>query len=62
MINFENQVALITGARRGIGFAIARTLGRYGAKVVVCDVASENDMKAALDVLHSEGIEVMAHI
>ncbi|MER5436374.1 SDR family oxidoreductase [Streptomyces sp. NPDC002588] len=33
--HFQNQVALITGASRGIGRALARTLGRGGATVVV---------------------------
>ena len=30
------KVALITGASRGIGFAIARRLGRMGARVSIC--------------------------
>ncbi len=33
-INLENQVALVTGASRGIGSAIARTLGQCGATVI----------------------------
>jgi 3alpha(or 20beta)-hydroxysteroid dehydrogenase len=34
----EGRVALVTGAARGIGAAIARTLHREGARVVVADV------------------------
>ncbi|MGA7792734.1 MAG: SDR family NAD(P)-dependent oxidoreductase [Candidatus Acidiferrales bacterium] len=30
------KVALITGASRGIGFAIARRLGQMGARVCIC--------------------------
>jgi len=30
------KVALVTGASRGIGLAIARTLGRMGAKLALC--------------------------
>lgn len=32
----SGRVALVTGASRGIGFAIAQTLGRLGAKVCLC--------------------------
>ena len=34
----ENQVAIITGAGRGIGAAAARLFGHEGARVVVSDL------------------------
>jgi 3-oxoacyl-[acyl-carrier protein] reductase len=34
--SLEGKTALVTGGSRGIGAAIARELGRAGAKVVVC--------------------------
>lgn len=37
----ENQVAIITGAGRGIGAATARLFSRQGAKVVVSDLDAE---------------------
>jgi NAD(P)-dependent dehydrogenase (short-subunit alcohol dehydrogenase family) len=35
---FENKVAIVTGAARGIGRAIAETLGEEGASVLIADV------------------------
>jgi NAD(P)-dependent dehydrogenase (short-subunit alcohol dehydrogenase family) len=40
MIRFDGQVALITGAGRGIGFAYAKLLVERGAVVVVHDVGA----------------------
>jgi len=53
------KVALITGASRGIGFAIARRLGRMGARVSICgrDQAKIDQSAAGL---RGEGIETLA--
>ena len=53
------KVALITGASRGIGFAIARRLGRMGAHVSICgrDQAKLDQSAASL---RGEGIETLA--
>ncbi|MBA2124077.1 3-oxoacyl-[acyl-carrier-protein] reductase [bacterium Unc6] len=34
----NNKIAFITGAGRGIGFEIAKTLGKQGASLVLCDI------------------------
>ncbi|WP_249010655.1 SDR family NAD(P)-dependent oxidoreductase [Conexibacter sp. DBS9H8] len=39
----EGRVAVVTGARQGIGAEIARELRRQGARVVVFDVAAPDD-------------------
>jgi 3-oxoacyl-[acyl-carrier protein] reductase len=52
-------VALVTGASRGIGFAIARRLGEMGARVSICGRDQEKLRQAAAS-LGSSGIETMA--
>jgi 3-oxoacyl-[acyl-carrier protein] reductase len=55
----DGQVALVTGSSRGIGLAIARRLGRMGARVSLCarNLASLETAAAGLRAL---GIEVLA--
>lgn len=50
-MKLENRIALVTGAARGIGFAIAKRFATEGAKVVVADV----DEKAGVDALAALG-------
>ena len=46
-LELPERVAIVTGAARGIGFAIAERLSRAGASVVVADVAEEAAAAAA---------------
>lgn len=69
----ENEVALITGASRGIGHAIALALGREGARVVGTSTSSEgaerisntlkenniNGIGKVLDVTDSAAVEAL---
>jgi 3-oxoacyl-[acyl-carrier protein] reductase len=51
------KTALVTGASRGIGAAIAATLGRDGAKVVGLDVPqAEGDLRAVVEALGGEAL------
>ena len=59
--NFDlsNRVAVVTGASRGIGLAIARGLARAGAKVVMAARKPEA-LEAAAGAVRSEGGEALA--
>jgi 3-oxoacyl-[acyl-carrier protein] reductase len=49
-MRFEGKVALVTGAARGIGKAVALTLAREGAGVVVTDVDVESAQRVAQEI------------
>ncbi|MGC2422268.1 MAG: SDR family NAD(P)-dependent oxidoreductase [Candidatus Acidiferrales bacterium] len=55
----EGKVALVTGASRGIGLAIARSLGRMGAGMGVC-ARDAKKLESAANELQGEGIRVHA--
>lgn len=44
----EGQVAVVTGAARGIGAAIARTLHRDGARVIAVDIPAAGEQLASV--------------
>ena len=44
----ENQTALVTGGTRGIGYAIARTFLREGARVAILGTSADKAVAAAL--------------
>ena len=56
-MTLEGQIAIVTGAARGIGLAIARRLGREGAGVVLLDRDDEALGRAAA-VLREENPDV----
>ena len=57
----ENQIALVTGAGRGIGYAIAHRLGQDGAYVIGTDIL-ESAINTIEDSFVKEGIQGKASI
>ena len=55
----DGKVALVTGAARGIGQAIARALCEAGAEVILSDVDIEAALRAAKE-LEGEGLKATA--
>ncbi len=53
------RVALVTGGSRGLGYVLARELGRRGMRVVVC-ARDEEELERARASLAAEGADVMA--
>jgi 3-oxoacyl-[acyl-carrier protein] reductase len=58
-LRLQGKVALITGASKGLGFAIADELAKEGAHVSIC-ARGRKDLEAAADILRQHGVSVVA--
>lgn len=59
MFDLSGQVALVTGASRGIGEAAARSLAKYGAKVLLA-ARSGTDIERIAGEIRAEGRDATA--
>lgn len=57
-MNLSGRLAVITGATEGIGLAIARALGRSGAKVALCARTGKN-VESTVRALRETGIDAV---
>src|SRR5882757_7677537 len=58
-ISFEGEVALVTGAASGLGFATAKAFAEAGASVVLADW-NEKEVQAAAKNLAGKGHKTLA--
>jgi 3-oxoacyl-[acyl-carrier protein] reductase len=59
-MNFDAQVALVTGGASGIGRACALEFARHGASVAVVDIAGEDAMVETARLLREAGARVVS--
>jgi 3-oxoacyl-[acyl-carrier protein] reductase len=58
----DGQVAIVTGAARAIGRAIAETLAARGATVVSLDIASADDTVAGIEAAGGSALAITADV
>ncbi|PCJ20566.1 MAG: 3-oxoacyl-[acyl-carrier-protein] reductase [Candidatus Cloacimonadota bacterium] len=60
MKTLKNKVAIVTGASRGIGLAIAENLAQYGVKLALISTNLDTITKVAKDISEKYGVETLA--
>jgi len=58
----RGKVAIVTGSSDGIGYAVARSLAREGARVVLCARREARLVEARDKIAKETGAEVLAAI
>jgi 3-oxoacyl-[acyl-carrier protein] reductase len=59
-MSYEGKIALVTGAGRGIGRAIAETFAKRGAQVVLADLNVDQVNETALEISQKFGQKTLA--
>jgi NAD(P)-dependent dehydrogenase (short-subunit alcohol dehydrogenase family) len=58
-MDLQNKVAIVTGAKQGIGLGIAKTLAEEGCNVVISDIREEG-AKESSEKMNSLGLKTIA--
>ncbi|MFN2545787.1 MAG: SDR family oxidoreductase [Actinomycetota bacterium] len=60
-LGIRGRAAIVTGASRGLGFAIAEELGREGCDLAVC-ARGEDDLRRASEAFRATGTRVLERV
>jgi len=58
----EGKTALITGASRGIGKAIAHKFALHGADIAITNIAEDEEFEAAIAEIKAPGVKVKGYV
>ncbi|MCJ7446181.1 MAG: 3-oxoacyl-[acyl-carrier-protein] reductase [Bacteroidales bacterium] len=58
----NGKTALITGASRGIGKAIALLYAREGADIAITNIADDDEFKSTIKEIESSGVKVKGYV
>ncbi len=61
IFNFNNRIAVVTGGAGGIGMAVCRQLGSFGARIALIDI-NQSAMDAAIKELKGLGVDVQGFL
>ena len=61
LFDLTGKIALVTGATHGLGMAMARGIGRAGAKVIINGNSSQQKIDNAVSEFIEEGIDAYGY-
>ena len=61
LFDLTGKIALVTGATHGLGMAMARGIGRAGAKVIINGNSSQQKIDNAVSEFIQEGIDAYGY-
>lgn len=61
MKNLKDKIVFITGAARGLGYAMAERFAEQGSKIIIADIQAELAQQSAAALAEKYGVEVTAY-